>query len=286
MRHNTTYTFLFAGAVCVICAILVSSSAVSLSELQQINATLDKQKNVLLAAGLASSTEKLGAEEIQQRFGAVKALAINLETGEAAPGIDPASFDQRKAAANPETSRSAPQNLSIIKRLPLHAVIYHVLDDSGDVAMMVLPIQGYGLWSTLYGFLALDADTKTIRGITYYEHKETPGLGGEVDNPSWKSLWPGRVAFDDSGKPAITVIKGQAGTPEQDPHRVDGLSGATITSRGVTNMLRFWLGENGFAPYLEKFRAQQRPEGIAQVHGSTAQRLAAQQLSGSTDQRN
>ena len=289
MRHNTTYTFLFAGAVCVVCAILVSSSAVSLSELQQINATLDKQKNVLLAGGLASANEKLSAEEIQQRFGNVKALAIDLATGEAAPGVDPASFDQRKEAANPETSRAAPQNLSTIKRLPHHAVIYHVLDASGDVTMIVLPIEGYGLWSTLYGFLALDADTKTIRGITYYQHKETPGLGGEVDNPSWKALWPGRIAFDDSGKPAITVIKGQAGSPDQDPHRVDGLSGATITSRGVINMLQFWLGENGFAAYLEKFRAEQRLEQVAGVQHppptagrSVAEGLTAQRLDGST----
>ena len=293
MRHNTTYTFLFAGAVCVVCAILVSSSAVSLSELQQINATLDKQKNVLLAAGLASPSEKLSAKKIQQRFGAVKALAIDLATGEAAPDVDPTSFDQRKEAANPETSRAAPQNLSTIKRLPHHAVIYHVLDASGDVTMIVLPIEGYGLWSTLYGFLALDADTKTIRGITYYQHKETPGLGGEVDNPSWKALWPGRIAFDDSGKPAITVIKGQAGSPDQDPYRVDGLSGATITSRGVTNMLQFWLGENGFAAYLEKFRAEQRPEQIAGVQRpsptggrSAAEGFTAQRLSGSTAQRN
>ena len=123
--------------------------------------------------------------------------------------------------------------------------------------MLVLPIEGYGLWSTLYGFLALDADTKTIRGLTYYQHLETPGLGGEVDNPSWKALWPGRVAFDDTGSPVISVIKGRAGSPQEDPYRVDGLSGATITSRGVTHMLRFWLGEAGFAPYLTRFRESQ-----------------------------
>ena len=284
MRHSTAYTFLFAGAVCVLCAIVVSSSAVSLSERQQINATLDKQKNVLLAAGLASEAEKLGAEEIQQRFGNIQALAIDLRTGEPAPDIDPSSFDQRKAAADPETSRAAPPNASIIKRLPNHAVIYHVLGDAGEVKMIVLPIEGYGLWSTLYGFLALDADTKTIRGLTYYLHGETPGLGGEVDNPHWKSLWPGRMAFDDSGQPAITVIKGQAGSPDQDPHQVDGLSGATITSRGVTNMLQFWLGEDGFGPYLEKFRAQQRPGGISQVQPGPRLVVQGSAVRGSTVQ--
>jgi Na+-transporting NADH:ubiquinone oxidoreductase subunit C len=121
--------------------------------------------------------------------------------------------------------------------------------------MLVLPIQGLGLWSTLYGFLAIDADGNTIRGITYYQHAETPGLGGEVDNPRWKSLWPGRKIYDD-GEPAIQVIKGAAGPPAQDPYRVDGLSGATLTSNGVTFMLEFWLGPNGFGPYLDRLREE------------------------------
>ena len=114
--------------------------------------------------------------------------------------------------------------------------------------MIVLPIKGYGLWSTLYGFLALDKDAVTVRGITYYQHGETPGLGGEVDNPTWKAKWPGRKAYDESWAPALRVIKGQAGPPSSSPHQVDGLSGATITSRGVNDMINFWLGESGFAP--------------------------------------
>ena len=255
MRHSTGYTFVFAGIVCVVCAVLVSSSAVSLSDLQQTNAKLDKQKNVLYAAGLADPSETLSAEDVSRRFEKVRAMAIRVEDGEPAPEIDPDGFDARKAAIDSEAGRAAPPNASVIKRVARHQVIYHVLGDGGEVAMIVLPIEGYGLWGTLYGFLALDADTKTVRGITYYEHKETPGLGGEVDNPAWKALWPGRMAFDEKGELAIEVIKGQAGSPGDDPYRVDGLSGATITSRGVTNMLRFWLGDNGFGPYLAKFRA-------------------------------
>ncbi len=255
MRHSTGYTFLFAGVVCVVCAVLVSSSAVSLSTLQQTNAKLDKQKNVLYAAGLADPSEALSADEVGRRFENVRAMAIRVEDGEAATQIDPETFDARKAAIDPDTGRVAPPNASAIKRMARHQVIYHVVDEADEVGMIVLPIEGYGLWGTLYGFLALDADTRTVRGITYYEHKETPGLGGEVDNPNWKALWPGRTAFDDNGEWALTVIKGQAGSPGDDPYRVDGLSGATITSRSITNMLRFWLGDNGFGPYLEKFRA-------------------------------
>ena len=258
MRHNAMYTVLFAGAVCVVCAILVSSAAVSLADLQDQNAKLDKQKNVLYAAGLAKPEDNLNPQQIEERFATIKAVLVDLETAEEVSGVDAATYDQQKAKNDPAMSREAPPNPAVIKRLPKYAVVYHVLNDAGEVEMVVLPVEGYGLWSTLLGFLALDADTNTIRGITYYSHKETPGLGGEVDNPAWKALWPGRKAFDDNWRPAIEVIKAQAGAPEQDPHHVDGLTGATLTSRGVTHMMDFWLGENGFGPYLEKFR-QARP---------------------------
>ena len=133
-------------------------------------------------------------------------------------------------------------------------VVFDIVQD-GELKGLILPIEGYGLWGFLYGYLALEPDARTIRGITFYEHGETPGLGGEVDNPRWKALWPGRLAFDDRGKPAITVKKGIAGSVEDDPYQVDGLSGATITSRGVTNLVRFWLGDDGFGPYLDNYRS-------------------------------
>ena len=96
--------------------------------------------------------------------------------------------------------------------------------------------------------------------MTYYKHLETPGLGCEVDNPRWRRLWPGRVAFDDRGTPAIEVVRGRAGSLQGDPHRVDGLAGATITGRGVTGMLRFWLGEHGYGPYLKRLQGG-KPDG-------------------------
>jgi Na+-transporting NADH:ubiquinone oxidoreductase subunit C len=125
----------------------------------------------------------------------------------------------------------------------------------GELEALIVPISGQGLWSTLYGYIALAPDTNTIRGITFYQHAETPGLGGEVDNPRWKALWVGRKAFDKNGRPAITVKKGRAGPADTDPYNVDGLSGATITSRGVGNLVRFWLGDDGFGPYLKTQRA-------------------------------
>ncbi len=255
MRHNALYTILFSGAVCVVCAVLVSSAAVSLKEHQVRNAALDKQRNVLFAAGLADPGEKLSAEEVQRRFEDIRPVVIDLESGKATD-IDPATFDQAKAASNPDTSREAPPNRASVQRLPDQALVYEVLE--GDQpSLAVLPIEGYGLWSTLYGFLAVEHDGNTVRGITYYQHGETPGLGGEVDNPKWKAVWPGRKIYDEDGAPAIRVIKGAAGQAEQAPHEVDGLTGATITSNGVTSMLSFWLGEHGFDNYLQRFKGGQ-----------------------------
>ncbi len=255
MRHNALYTILFSGAVCVVCAVLVSSAAVSLKQDQLRNAALDKQRNVLFAAGLADPADKLDAEEVQRIFENIRPVVIDLETGEETD-IDPTSFDQLKAAKDPSRSREAPANRASVQRLPHNALVYEVLE-GGKPAMAVVPIEGYGLWGTLYGFLAVESDANTVRGITYYQHKETPGLGGEVDNPKWKAVWPGRRLYDESGDPAIRVIKGAAAPVEQAPYEVDGLTGATITSNGVTAMLDFWLGENGFRTFLEKFKEGQ-----------------------------
>ena len=127
--------------------------------------------------------------------------------------------------------------------------------DGETLELVVLPVEGLGLWSTLYGFIALDADLETVRGLSFYEHGETPGLGGEVDNPRWKALWPGRKVLADA-EPRIEVVRGRAGSTDEDPYRVDGLAGATMTGRGVTNLLRFWLGEEGFRPYFERLRIE------------------------------
>ena len=258
MRHSTLYTLLFATAICVVCGIAVSSAFVALEERQLINAALDKKKKVLEAAGLTAVGDDPTTERIDELFENIDIVAVELATGNESVEIDAENYNQRRAALDPATSTEAPPNRSAIKRIPNYAQVFKV-KEGDQVSMYVLPIEGLGLWGTLYGFLAVEEDFSTVRGITYYQHKETPGLGGEVDNPRWKSLWPGRKALDDQGQPVLTVIKGQAGSPEEDAHRVDGLSGATITSRGITNMLEFWLGEHGFGPYFEKQREARPP---------------------------
>lgn len=257
MQRSASYTILFAAVVSLVCAVFVSVSAVTLKTRQDENAFVDKQRNVLIAAGLAREGEVLTREEIQERFGPIETVVVDLRSGEELTDVDPETFDQRQQASDPQTSRAAPDNPAGIVRIPDQALVYRLVNND-ELGLVILPIEGKGLWSTLYGFIALDADLETIRGITFYEHKETPGLGGEVDNPRWKALWPGRRAFGEDDQPRIEVIRGRAGPPAEDPYRVDGLSGATITSRGVGRLVRFWLGDEGFLPYLNVLREGSR----------------------------
>ncbi|HEX5629939.1 MAG TPA: Na(+)-translocating NADH-quinone reductase subunit C [Usitatibacteraceae bacterium] len=257
-RESPRYTFLFATAVCVACAFVVSVAAVSLQPAQKANARLYMEKNVLLAAGLVKPADKVGAKEVETYFAKdVKARLVDLATGELVPEDkrDARAYDQRAARNDPGASRAAPANNAGIGRLPNLAVAYYVMKD-GAVDQVVIAIEGLGMWGTVYGFMAIDKDGKTIRGLTYYDQKETPGLGGEIGNPQWQALWTGRHAYDSVGLPAIAVIKGQAGPPDKDAFRVDGLSGATITSNAITRLTRFWLSDDGYGKFLKRLKAK------------------------------
>ena len=255
-QSSVQYIVGFAAAVCVVCAVAVSVSAVALKDRQDANKLLDQQKNVLAVSGLVESTAGLSSEDVGRIFSeSIRSRVIDLQTGEYVDNIDPATFDQRKASKDPEQSHPAPANPSKIARVPDHAMVYEVVEND-EMKTLIIPISGMGLWSTLYGYIALSgADTNTVEGITYYDQKETAGLGGEVENPRWKALWPGRKVFNASWQPVLKVRKGRAGSPDADPYQVDGLSGATLTSNGVTNMLRFWMGDEGFGPFLSNLRA-------------------------------
>lgn len=262
-QNSIKYIVGFAGIVCVVCSLLVSSTAVVLKPRQDANKLLDKQQKVLAVSGLIAEGSEMTPDEVNALFGErITIQMVNMETGgiDENSGIaDPVRYDQIKASKDPDMSFVVGSNKARVARVPNHITIYTIKDEDGTTpSLYVLPVEGMGLWGTMYGFVALDKDLKTIKGLTFYKHKETPGLGAEVDNPNWKAKWPGRLAFDDSGVAAIQVTKGAAGSPEEAPHKVDGLSGATLTSNGVTNLLQFWLGgplgETGFGPYLNGLR--------------------------------
>jgi Na+-transporting NADH:ubiquinone oxidoreductase subunit C len=195
---------------------------------------------------------------IDQAYEKVEVGLIDLETGTLVEdGSAPESYDIARAGKDPKLSTAIPRadDRAQIKRKPKYMPVYRVLGDDGKLRTLILPVHGYGLWSTLYGFLALEGDLRTVQGLKFYQHAETPGLGGEVDNPKWRALWQGKVVFDEQWRAKVELVKGSVDSSTPDAqHKVDGLAGATLTSRGVTNLLNFWLGEEGYAPYLARLR--------------------------------
>jgi Na+-transporting NADH:ubiquinone oxidoreductase subunit C len=256
-KESTGRTLLVALTVSLVSSVFVAGAAVSLKPVQIENRLLDKQRSILAIAGLGEAN--MSARDVKALFGdRITARVLDLETGEYAEGKDPTTFDPLKAAKDPQqsTALKSSEDLALIKRRERFTTVYMV-EQEGKLESLILPIRGYGLWSTLHGFLAIKGDLNTVVGLGFYQHAETPGLGGEVDNPNWKAQWPGKTLFDESGAPIISVVKG--GVDPSSPsagHQVDALAGATLTSNGVNRLLQFWLGEQGFGPYLEQLRKQ------------------------------
>ncbi len=276
-RDSVPHTLLVATLLCVVCSVFVAGAAVGLRPRQLANKQLDQKKNVLIVSGIvgaddivqqgkqkgktatSSTINQLFKERIQKRL-------IDLKTGEPVDPkiVDGATYDPRAAARDSERSIfiKPSDDLARIKRREKFAFVYEVLGPEGNLTQIVLPIYGKGLWSTLYGLLALATDGTTVLGITFYEHGETPGLGAEIENPTWRALWPGKQVFDENGEIELEVIRGKPSPDDPNiKYEVDGISGATITSEGVSNLIRYWLGPDAFGPYLQKLHRQSLAEG-------------------------
>ncbi len=246
-KESPTKTIVVALLLSLVCSVVVSTAAIKLKPIQQKNKELDKKRNILVSAGMM---DEKSSDSVEDLFSQVESKFVDLATGEFV--AEPAGFDQRAFAKDSATNLSltAEQDLGGIGTRSQIANVYIVKKD-GQLDSLILPIHGKGLFSTLYGFIALDKDLKTVKGLKYYEHGETPGLGGEVENQNWLAKWPGKQVLDASGKPILALTK----TPADDANEVDALSGATWTTNGVEGMVHFWLGENGFGPFLDKVRA-------------------------------
>ncbi|HHF3069539.1 TPA: Na(+)-translocating NADH-quinone reductase subunit C [Vibrio diabolicus] len=232
----------------LVCSIIVSTAAVGLRDKQKANAVLDKQSKIVEVAGIDANGKKvpeLFAEYIEPRL-------VDLETGNFTEG-NASAYDQREASKDAERSiaLTPEEDVADIRRRANTAVVY-LVKDQDEVQKVILPMHGKGLWSMMYAFVAVETDGNTVSAITYYEQGETPGLGGEVENPSWRDQFIGKKLYNEDHQPAIKVVKG--GAPQGSEHGVDGLSGATLTSNGVQHTFDFWLGDKGFGPFLAKVR--------------------------------
>lgn len=251
-------TFVVALLLCIVCSVVVSTAAVLLKPSQIANKAKDYKINILKAGGIYEKGIDAG-KTINEMFQSVTTRLVDLDSGEYTDAVDIDKYDQRKASKDPSLSDPIPdeKDKAKINTRVKYSKVY-LVKDGDDLKKVILPVKGYGLWSTLYGFISLEPDLNTVSGITFYEHAETPGLGGEVDNPSWKAQWSGKKVYEGEvgGDVKLTVIKGKTDSNTSDrEYKIDGLSGATLTTRGVDNLVKFWMGPMGYAQYLNNLKS-------------------------------
>lgn len=250
-RESVPRTLLVAFFVSLVCSSLVASAAVMLKPRQVANAVLDVRKNILRAAGLLEPDA-----DVNELFSRIEPRVIDYATGAYVDDVDPETFDPVEAARDPELGLDIPSKLDVARvgRRARLGLVYFVREGD-EVIRIILPVSGYGLWSTLHGFLALEPDANTVADIVFYSHAETAGIGDFLTKEAWRAGWPGKRAYDETGELRLQVSKGRVAA--EDPlrdYRVDGVSGATLTGNGVTNLVRYWLGEHGYGPFLRRFR--------------------------------
>lgn len=254
-KDTKAYALWVAFVLCLVCSVLVTAAAIALRPIQQAAKLDDKRKNILRVVGMYEQ-----GVNIDEAFKQITPKVVDLDTGDIAEQMNPATYDQYSAAKDPAQGGQlilGGADIAKIKYRPKYATVYFLYGEDGTPRTVILPISGYGLWSTLYGFLAVEADGNTVVGINFYQHAETPGLGGEVDNPVWKQQWIGKKIYGEDDKVALHLVKG--GVNPENPeasHQVDALAGATLTSDGVSNLVRYWLSDAGFKPFLQKLSAQ------------------------------
>ena len=252
-RDSIGNTLIVAVSLSLVCSLLVASTAVLLKPQQQRNRDQYRQAIILDVAGLMEP----GAD-IEASFAGIESRIVNLADGEFNDAIDTRNFDAREAANDPELSIAIPDSLDLatIRRRAIYAPVY-IIRKEGRIEQVILPVYGTGLWSTMYGYLAIAGDGTTVRGLRFYEHAETPGLGDQIDKPEWRGQWAGKKVFAAGDQPRIEVIRGFVDENSATAiHQVDGISGATLTGRGVTNLVQYWTGPHGFGPYLAKLRSE------------------------------
>jgi len=250
-RDSISNTLIVAIGLSLVCSVIVSSAAILLKPVQEKNEELFRQQIILDVAGLMEPDGN-----VEELFGAIEPRMVDLETGDYTDAADPASFDALVAAGDPTLGVAIPSELDIagIGRRAKYAPVY-IVRDGGDVDQVILPVYGKGLWSTMLGYLSIAPDGNTIRGLRFYAHAETPGLGDQIDKEPWRAQWVGKLVYDGSGNPQIRVIKGVvAKGAAGEEHMIDGLAGATLTANGVTGLVQYWTGPHGFGTYLKKFR--------------------------------
>jgi len=267
-KDSPINTAIVAGSLCLVCALIVSTAASSLKKIQDNNIRIDRMKN-LLAVTQFPEESMASSEMIKSTFeDNFKRIIIDMETGEEAAeeclaamqAIGKkwetkadliANYDQYLASKTKREEVAVKiegDDPAVIKYREKYSFVYVRKNSDNSPMTYVFPVRGYGLWSMMHGYLAVKPDFQTVEGLVFYDQAETPGLGGEVKSQRFKDAWPGKQLYADNGDVQIRMIK----NAPQDDHSIDALSGATITSNGVTYAMDYWMGPEGFKPYIDR----------------------------------
>ena len=235
--------------VAFVCALLVSTTTVLLRPVQRANMEAARIMQLVQQA-LPDAGATLSADDLEAHL-------VELASGRIAPGMDPANFDAEAAASQPETSVEIPRekDLARLRRRAMHAPVYFVRGADRSIDTIILPASGRGYQSIIRAWLVLDGDASRVRALKIYEQGETPGVGSRIEDPEWQAQWRDRPIYDADGSVRIGVATRSG--DESGPYAkylVDGISGATRSARGIDGMVRFWLGESGFGPFLQRVR--------------------------------
>ena len=243
MGSNKIKTYIFMGLITLISSLLLSYSYSALRNQYLENVRLDAQRNIIKSVGIDITT--MSDDDIQNNYTNNIEEIILDDKGNRIDNVSWSSllgFEDKKSGITYFINKADKikfngiedkENDKIIKKyLPS---FYH-----STKQIYVFPISGKGLWSTLFGFLAIDKDKNTIKGITFYKHNETAGLGGEVDKKWFQNNFIGKKIFNSNGElVSVKVLKGTVNALpiDQQIHAVDGITGATITSKGLSYFL-------------------------------------------------
>ncbi len=250
--------------VALVCSVLVSVSTVGLRPIQERNALIERSRNIVALSGLVEPGVALSGDEVLAAVAQMDVRIVNIDTGEFYDDIDPDEFNPRQAVLDPELGVAIPadKDLARLGRRSRFEIVYIVYKDD-EVYRVILPIVGQGMWSTMYGYIALKNDFSTIAAATFYEQAETAGIGDKIADPNWLALWQGRALFGSDGRFRFRVAGGPVDPNSADAaHQVDGISGATVTASAVSRLVEYWFGPHGYAPFLENLR-QEAPTRLA-----------------------
>jgi len=256
MTNDSPFKAVFVVvSVALVCSILVSTTRVLLAPPPALTIDIEKARHVLVAARLSSAADALDDDEVRTLFGQLSPVLVDLAAGAAAPSTD--DYDQRAAAIDPARSIAIPKerDLAGLGRRAAYAPAY-LLPPDANGGGIVLPLHGKGMWSTIYGYIGLASDYRTVLGISFYEQAETPGVGDRFLDASWLSAWHGKTAYGPDGAVRLRVTMDHPDEASAG-YTIDAISGATVTSERIGEIVRFWLGDDGFARYLEALRQQE-----------------------------